>query len=136
MSDAPPAVGPIDASPIEAGPIEAVCHSTQTTFAAVGRLAGSEIELATHAALRAALLMSLASACVAAAAIMGLILMVAALVWMGMSWIGAVASSALIAIALAALLARRARQLLGLCQFRSTRRQLAALFAISEGSMP
>ncbi len=119
----------MSSAPAAIGSIEQVYGSTKASLAAVGRLAGSELELATAALLRAALLTVLATVSLVAASFMAMILVVAGLVWLGLSWPAAAAVCLLLTVTAAILMARSAKQMLALCQWRATRAQLAALVA-------
>jgi len=116
------------------GSIEQVYGSTKASLAAVGRLAGSELELATAALLRAALLTVLAAVSLVAASFMAMILLAAGLVWLGLSWPAAAGACLLLTVTAAILMARSAKRLLSLCQWRATRAQLAALVAGHSGA--
>ena len=126
----------MSSAPAAVGSIEQVYGSTKASLVAVGRLAGSELELATAALLRAALLTVLATVSLVAASFMAMILVAAGLVWLGMSWPASAAICLLLTVSASLLLAFSAKRLLGLCQWRATRTQLAALVAGHSGVSP
>lgn len=113
------------------GSVAQVYQATQASILAVGRLAGSELELAGAALLRAALFATLASACLASASVMVLLLITSLLLWAGLALPAAIALTLLIAIGLAAVFGMHARRLLRYCRLHATRKQLAAMLAPS-----
>ncbi len=123
----------MSSTPADTGSIEQVYGSTKASLAAVGRLAGSELELAAAALLRAALLTVLATVSLVAASFMAMILVAAGLVWLGLTWPAAAGVCLLLTVTAAILMALSAKRLLALCQWRATRVQLAALVAGNGG---